>query len=127
MQKVQEPLQQEELRQPPLQKRNQARKPLSKYEILNYVNGIELDRPKYKPGAPILSEANVKAAGANCAKFHAYVMEHSKDKPSFPAKVDQDYFKGGCGASMLNIEFSSVYNLITLASLDVTFMRLWTL
>jgi hypothetical protein len=28
---------------------------------------------------------------------------------------------------MLNIEFSSVYNLITLASLDVTFMRLWTL
>jgi hypothetical protein len=45
----------------------------------------------------------------------------------FPAKVDQSYFKGGCGALMLNIEFSSVYNLITLASLDVTFMRLWTL
>jgi hypothetical protein len=39
----------------------------------------------------------------------------------------QDYFKGGCGALMLNIEFSSMYNLITLASLDVTFMRLWTL
>jgi hypothetical protein len=42
-------------------------------------------------------------------------------------KVDQDYFKGGCGALMLDIEFSSVFNLITLASLDVTFMRLWTL
>jgi hypothetical protein len=54
-------------------------------------------------------------------------MEHSKDKLAFPAKVDQDYFKGGCGALMLNIEFNSVYNLITLASLDVTFMRLWTL
>jgi hypothetical protein len=27
---------------------------------------------------------------------------------------------------MLNIEFSSVYNLITLDSLHVTFMRLWT-
>jgi hypothetical protein len=54
-------------------------------------------------------------------------MEHNKDKLSFPVKVDQDYFKGGCGALMLNIEFSSVYNLITLASLDVTFMRLWTL
>jgi hypothetical protein len=50
-----------------------------------------------------------------------------KRKPAFPAKVDQDYFKSGCGALMLNIEFSSVYNLITLASLDVTFMRLWTL
>jgi hypothetical protein len=23
-----------------------------------------------------LSEANVKAAGPNCAKLHAYVMEH---------------------------------------------------
>jgi hypothetical protein len=100
---------------------------LSKDEILNCVNEIEQDRPKYKPGAPMLSEANVKAVVPNCAKFHAYVMEHSKDKPTFPAKVDQNYFKGGCGALMLNIEFNSVYNLITMASLDVTFMRLWTL
>jgi hypothetical protein len=46
---------------------------------------------------------------------------------AFPAKVAQDYFKGGCGALMLNIKFSSVYNLITLASLDVTFTRLWIL
>jgi hypothetical protein len=75
----------------------------------------------------MLSEENVKAIGPNFAKFHAYVMEHSKDKLAFPAKVDQDYFKGGCGALMLNIEFNSVYNLITLASLDVTFMWLWTL
>jgi hypothetical protein len=28
----------------------------------------------------MLSEANVKAAGPNCAKLHAYVKEHSKDK-----------------------------------------------
>jgi hypothetical protein len=84
-------------------------------------------RPKYKPGAPMLSEANVKAAGPNCAKLHAYVMEHSKDKLAFLAKVDQDYFKGGCGALILNIEFNSVFNLITLAFLDVTFMRLRTL
>jgi hypothetical protein len=126
MQQVQQPLQQEEPRQSPLQKGNQARKSLSKDEILNCVNGTEQDRPKYKPGAPMLSEANVKAAGPNCAKFHAYV-EHSNDKPAFPAKVDQDYIKGGCGALMLSIEFGSVYNLITLASLDVTFMRLWTL
>jgi hypothetical protein len=75
----------------------------------------------------MLSESNVNAAGPNCAKFYAYVMEHIKDKLAFQAKVDQDYFKGGCGALMLNIEFSSVYNLITLASLDVTFTRLWTL
>jgi hypothetical protein len=75
----------------------------------------------------MLSEANVKVARPHFAKLHAYVMEHSNDKPSFPAKVDQDYFKGGCGALMLNIEFSSVFNLIILASLDVTFMRLWTL
>jgi hypothetical protein len=75
----------------------------------------------------MLSQANVKAAGPNCAKFHAYVIEHSKDKLAFPVKVDEEYFKAGCGALMLNIEFSSVYNLITLASLDVTFMRLWTL
>jgi hypothetical protein len=45
----------------------------------------------------MLSEANVKAAGPNCAKLHAYVMEHSNDKLAFPAKVNQDYFKGGCG------------------------------
>jgi hypothetical protein len=102
-------------------------KPLSKDEILNCANGTERDRPKYKPGPPMLSEANVKAAGLNCAKLHTYVMEHSNDKPAFSAKVDQDYFIGGCGALMLNIEFSSVFNLITLASLDVTFMRLWTL
>jgi hypothetical protein len=49
----------------------------------------------------MLLEANVKAAGPNCAKLHAYVMEHSKDKLAFPAKVHQDYFKGGCGALML--------------------------
>jgi hypothetical protein len=127
MQQVQQPLQQEEPRQSPLQNGNQTRKPLSKDEILNYVNGTDQDRPKYKPGAPMLSEANVKAAGPNCAKFHVYVMEHSKDKLAFPTKVDQEYFKGGCGALMLNIEFNSMYNLITLASLDVTFMRLWTL
>jgi hypothetical protein len=54
-------------------------------------------------------------------------MEHNNDKLTFLAKVDQDYFNGGCGALMLNIEFSSVNNIITLASLDVTFMRLWTL
>jgi hypothetical protein len=75
----------------------------------------------------MLSEANVKAVGPNGGKLHAYVMKHSKDKFVVPAKVDQDYFKGGCGALMLNIEFSSMYNLMTLASLDVTFMRLWTL
>jgi hypothetical protein len=75
----------------------------------------------------MLLEANVKVAGPNCVKLHAYVMEHSKDKLAFPAKVDQAYFKGGCGALMLNIESSSGYNLITLASLDVTFMRLCTL
>jgi hypothetical protein len=75
----------------------------------------------------MLSEANVKAVAPNCAKLHAYVMEHSKDKLAFPAKVDQYYFKGGCGALMLNIAFNSVYNLITLTSLDVTFLRLWTL
>jgi hypothetical protein len=88
---------------------------------------MKQDQPKYKPSAPMLSEANVKAAEPNCAKFHAYVMVHSNDKPTFPAKVDQDYFKGGCGALMLNIEFSSVFNLITRASLDVTFIWLWTL
>jgi hypothetical protein len=103
------------------------RKPLSKDEILNCVNGTEQDQPKYKPDAPMVSKANVMAAGPNCAKFHAYVMEHSKDKLTFPAKVDEDYFKASCGALMLNTEFSSMYNLITLASLDVTFMRLWTL
>jgi hypothetical protein len=54
-------------------------------------------------------------------------MEHSKDKLALPAKVDQDYFKSGCGALMLNIEFSSVFNFVTLASLDVTLMRLRTL
>jgi hypothetical protein len=75
----------------------------------------------------MLSEANLEVAGPNFAKLHAYVMEHSKDKLAFPAKVDQDDFKGGCGALMLNIAFSSMYNLITLASLDVTFMILWTL
>jgi hypothetical protein len=113
MQQVQQPLQQEEA--------------ISKDEIFNCVNGTEQDRPKYKTGAPMFSKSNVKAVGPNCAKLHAYIMEHSKDKLAFPAKADQDYFKGGCGALMLNIEFSSMCNLITLASLDVTFMRLWTL
>jgi hypothetical protein len=36
----------------------------------------------------MLSEENVKAAGPNCAKLHAYVKEHSKDKLAFPTKVD---------------------------------------
>jgi hypothetical protein len=75
----------------------------------------------------MLSKVNLEAAGPNHAKLHAYIMEHGKDKLVFPAKVDQDYFKGDCGALMLNIAFSRMYNLITLASLDVTFMMLWTL
>jgi hypothetical protein len=41
----------------------------------------------------MLSEANLEAAGPNCARLHAYIMEHSKDKLAFPAKMDQDYFK----------------------------------
>jgi hypothetical protein len=128
MQQVQQPLQQEEEpRQSSLQKGDQARKPLSKDEIRNCIIGTEQQRPKYKPGAPMLSEANLEAAGPNCTRLHAYVMEHSKDKLVFLTKVYQKYFKGGCGALVLNIEFSSVYNLITLASLDVTFMRLWAL
>jgi hypothetical protein len=75
----------------------------------------------------MLLEANLEAVGPNCARLHSYIMEHGKDKLAIPAKVDQHYFKGGCGALMLNIAFSSVYNLITLASLDVTFLRLWIL
>jgi hypothetical protein len=59
----------------------------------------------------MLSEANVKTTEPNCAKLHAYVMEHSKDKLAFPSKVDQDYFKGGCGALMLNIEFNRLITL----------------
>jgi hypothetical protein len=55
-------------------------------------------------GAPMLLEANLEVIEPNCAMLHAYVMEHSKDKLAFPAKVDQDYFKCGCGALMLNIE-----------------------
>jgi hypothetical protein len=50
----------------------------------------------------MLSEANLEAAGPNCARLHAYVREQSKDKLSFPAKVDQHYFHGG-SALMLNI------------------------
>jgi hypothetical protein len=71
----------------------------------------------------MLSETDLEATGPNCARLHAYVMEHSKHNL---AKVSQDYFQGG-GALMLNIAFSGVYNLITLASLVVTFLRLWTL
>jgi hypothetical protein len=40
----------------------------------------------------MLSKANVKTAGPNCAKFHTYVMERNKDKLAFPGMVDQDYF-----------------------------------
>jgi hypothetical protein len=128
MQQVQQLLQQEEEpRQSPLQKRNQARKPLCKDEILNCIIRLEQEEPKYKPGAPMLSEANLDAARPNCVRLHADVMEHNKDKLAFPAKVDQDYFKGGCGALMINIAFSSAYNLKTLVSLDVTLLRLWTL
>jgi hypothetical protein len=83
MQQVQQPLQQKEPRQSPLQEGNQARKPLSKDEILNCIIGIEQERPKYKPRAPMLSEANLEATGPNCARLHAYVMEHSKDKLAF--------------------------------------------
>jgi hypothetical protein len=75
----------------------------------------------------MLSKANLEAARPNCARLHAYAIEHSKDKLVFPAKVDQHYFKGSGGALMLNIAFNSAYNLITLASLSVTFLRLWTL
>jgi hypothetical protein len=71
----------------------------------------------------MLSEANVKAAGQIVPSF--MLMSWNTVRINLP--FHQDYFKGGCGALMLNIEFSSMYNLITLASLDVTFMRLWTL
>jgi hypothetical protein len=81
MQHVQQTLQQkEEPRQSPLQQRNNARKPLAKDKILNCIIGTEQERPKYKPGAPMLLEANLEAVGPNCARLHAYVMEHSKDK-----------------------------------------------
>jgi hypothetical protein len=55
MQQVQQPLQQEEPIQSPLQKGNQTRKLLSKDEILNYIIGTKQEQPKYKPDAPMLS------------------------------------------------------------------------
>jgi hypothetical protein len=87
---------------------------------------VFLGQNRNKSGVPMLSEADLEDAGPNCARLHAYFMEHSKDKLAFLAMVDQDYFQGG-GALMLNIAFSGVYNLITMTSLDVTFLRLWTL
>jgi hypothetical protein len=57
----------------------------------------------------MLSEANLEAAGPNYAKVLSYVMEHSKDKVSFPAKVDKDYFKGGCGATTRNDALANAY------------------
>jgi hypothetical protein len=74
----------------------------------------------------MLSEAALEAVGPNCARLHAYVMEHSKDKLGFPAKVAQAYFQGD-GDLMLYVTFSDVYDLITLDALDVSFLRLWTL
>jgi hypothetical protein len=41
--------------------------------------------------------------------------------------VDQDYFKGGCGALMLNIEISSVYSLITVDEFPSTYSTCYTL
>ncbi|PUZ60740.1 hypothetical protein GQ55_4G177300 [Panicum hallii var. hallii] len=102
----------------------QARKPLPKDELVNAIWTTQ--NPKYKPGVPMLSEADLDATGPNCARLHAYVMENSKDKLGFPAKVPQAYFEGD-GDLMLNIAFDDVYDLITLGALDVSFLRLWTL
>jgi hypothetical protein len=74
----------------------------------------------------MLSEVDLQAVGPNCARFHAYTMEHSKDKLSFPAKLPEDSFHGA-GDLMLNIAFRHVYDLITLVALDDTLLRLWTL
>jgi hypothetical protein len=125
-----EPLQQEGERsqsQPEQQsprEEKEARKPLPKDELVNAIWTTQ--NPKYKPGVPMLSEADLDAAGPNCARLHAYVMENSKDKLGFPAKVPQAYFEGD-GDLMLNIAFDDVYDLITLGALDVSFLRLWTL
>ena len=109
--------------QQPPQKKG-ARKPLPRDELLNCF--WTKHDPKYKHVVPMLSEANLQAAGPNCARLHAYAMEHSKDKLSFPAKLPEDSFHGA-GDLMLNIAFSHVYDLITLVALDETFLRLWTL
>jgi hypothetical protein len=53
-------------------------KPLSKDELINYI--WTKQDPKYKLGVPMLSEADLEAAGPNCAWLHAYVMEHNTDK-----------------------------------------------
>jgi hypothetical protein len=89
----QQPQQEEDMQslhedeQPP-QKEKQARKPLSKDELLIYI-WIKHD-PKYKPSVPMLLEAELEAAKPNCqvARLHD---GHSKDKLVFPANVAQDY------------------------------------
>jgi hypothetical protein len=53
-------------------------KPLSKDELINYI--WTKQDPKYKLGVPMLSKADLEAAGPNCARLHAYVMEHNTDK-----------------------------------------------
>jgi hypothetical protein len=93
MQHVQQPLQQEEgPKQSPLQKENQARKLLSKDEILNCII-VKEQEPKYKSGVPMLSKADLEAAGPNCARLDAYIMEHGEDKLTFPAKLVKSTFK----------------------------------
>ena len=67
------------------------------------------------------------AAGSSCASLHAYYMEHSKNGLlGIPAKVEQSYFQGD-GDLDLTVEFSDLYDLITLGGLDVSLLRLWTL
>ena len=74
----------------------------------------------------MLWEVDLEAVGPNFGRLNAYFMEHSKDKTGFLAKVAKKYFKGD-GDLNLKIAFSDLYDLITLAALDITFMRLWTL
>jgi hypothetical protein len=58
--------------------------------IVKCIIRIEQDS-EYKPAIPMLSEMDLEVAGPNCVRLHDYVMEHSKDKLAFPAKVDQEY------------------------------------
>jgi hypothetical protein len=66
-QPLQKQQQEEELRQSRLHKGNYTRKPQSVDEIIICIIGTEQE-PKYKPGAPMLSEADLEVVGPNCAK-----------------------------------------------------------
>jgi hypothetical protein len=81
---------------------------------------------KYKPGEPILSEEDLKAAGPSCVALHNhYMLESANGVDNICVSYQACHFRST--ADNFYVAFKDLYDLFHLDALDISLLRCFSL